>query len=480
MNQNVFLMKNIFYILFLFCFNCLSLIGNNSLFPNDTLRISRKKPVEDSLKSFTITKQRLNQLIDSALELNVICTKDIRIFNKFGEMLTSQNRDSIIISKDSLKELCFYTKNIKIETVPVVDTVKNKLSFNGYIDSYFFKNLNNPLSGSNTGKSGYARAFDQKENQFQIGLVQAKMNYKSKSTESLIDLTFGPNADLGNYGNAIGGLGNGKSTSAIAIKQAYFTYFHSSRLSFTAGQFGTHVGYEVIDAPLNFNYSLSNLFNNGPFYHIGIKANYKLSSKYSLMVGVVNDWDNLYDNNKFKTAICQLNYIPNAKLAVYLNYIGGNETTNASFNSNDSTHSFKQAVDLVINYHVTSKLYLGFNGVLGDLSMKNFGESYWGGAALYANYQFFKSMALGCRLDFFDNTQGVMYIGNTDVKSVTVTGNILLKDNIFFKPEFRYDGYKKKYYVGPNDLNIQQFEDSKGYFTNTSQITIGAAFIYAF
>src|ERR1700752_1815748 len=287
------------------------------------------------------------------------------MFNHFGEILTIEKKESIIIPKDSLKDLCFYTKSAKNETIPILDTVKSTLSFNGYIDSYFFKNLNNPLSGSNTGSSGYARAFDQKENQFQIGLAQTKINYKNKNTESLIDLTFGPNADLGNYGNTIGALGRGNSTSAIAIKQAYFTYCYSQKLSFTAGQFGTHIGYEVIDAPLNFNYSLSNLFNNGPFYHIGIKANYKINSKYSMMLGVVNNWDNLYDNNKFKTGIFQLNYIPNSKLALYLNYIGGDESTNASFNANDTTKSFKQLVDLVVNYRITSKLYLGINTVYG-------------------------------------------------------------------------------------------------------------------
>ena len=60
--------------------------------------------------------------------------------------------------------------------------------------------------------------------------------------------------------------------TSAAIKQAYFTDRLTPRLSFTVGQFGTHVGYEVIVAPLNYNYSLSNLFNNGPFYHVGLKT----------------------------------------------------------------------------------------------------------------------------------------------------------------------------------------------------------------
>jgi len=37
--------------------------------------------------------------------------------------------------------------------------------------------------------------------------------------------------------------------TSAAIKQAYFTYKATEKLSFTVGQFGTHVGYEVNRCP---------------------------------------------------------------------------------------------------------------------------------------------------------------------------------------------------------------------------------------
>ncbi|GAB3639345.1 hypothetical protein GCM10027422_49360 [Hymenobacter arcticus] len=88
-----------------------------------------------------------------------------------------------------------------------------------------------------------------------------------------------------------------------AIKQAYFTYRATPKLSFTVGQFGTHIGYAVIDAPLNYNYSLSNLFNNGPFYHLGLKVGYSFNDRAALMLGVANNWDNLTDDNTQKSLI---------------------------------------------------------------------------------------------------------------------------------------------------------------------------------
>jgi len=373
-------------------------------------------------------------------------------------------------TKIKFKELLFVLagavsmQTLNAQADSIVD--KGSFTFNGYTDVSYFKNLNNPLSGLNTGASKAARAFDQRENQFQLGLVQGKMTYTYKRSTVVADLVFGPHGDLGNYGNVVGPLG---STTALAIKQAYITHGFSDKFSVTAGQFGTHVGYEVIDAPLNFNYSLSNCFNNGPFYHIGVKADYAVSSKVSLMAGIVNNWDNLYDNNQYKTAIAQLKITASDKLAMYFNYVGGNESPQTAFNSKDTTGAFKQLIDLVVNYQVTDKFYLGLNAVEGGLSSKDTTLN-WGGVALYTNYIFSDMFTLGARAEYFDNTAGVQYIGTTNVQSYTLTGKVSLADGrLMFKPEVRYDMFGNT-----------QFEDADGNFTKTSQLTVGAAAVYKF
>lgn len=200
--------------------------------------------------------------------------------------------------------LCYAEKPDSTSAPSAEDSGKGKFTFAGYIDSYYFGNLNSPKSRSNLGVSGNARAFDQRSGQFSLGLVQTKIGYSTAKSDVVVDLTFGPNADLGQYGNVIGPLGRG--STALAIKQAYFNWRATDKLTFTAGQFGTHIGYEVIDAPVNYNYSLSNLFNNGPFYHIGVKGTYAFSDKVSLMLGLVNNVDNLNDNNRAKGVIGQL------------------------------------------------------------------------------------------------------------------------------------------------------------------------------
>ena len=358
---------------------------------------------------------------------------------------------------------------------------KDNFNIEGYVDLNYFHNFNNPFNGSNLGQSGYERAFDQMSGQFQLGLVQTKMTYKHKKSEAVVDLVFGPHADLGNYGNVAGPIGN---STALAIKQAYFDWNATDKFTLTAGQFGTHIGYEVIEAKDNFHYSLNNLFNNGPFYHTGIKVTYAFNDKLSLMAGIVNNWDNLYDNNQFKTVISQLTYEPNDKTSLYLNYIIGNESNTTSFNAGDNTNSLKQALDLVGTFSVTEKFNVGVNAIYGqqgfDLNNDRITQN-WGGAALYLDYAISEKLAIGTRVDYLDNTQGVQYIGNTDVVSGTLTAVFTTADgHLQIKPEVRFDSYKKLDYTGVPTFDVQQFMDRDGNFTKSSQVTAGLAFVYNF
>lgn len=353
------------------------------------------------------------------------------------------------------------------------ETESSKFTFSGYIDSYYFLNFNSPSNRSNLGASGYERAFDQKSSQFSLGLVQTKFGYSTKSSDVVVDLTFGPNADLGQYGNVVGPLGVGKASTALAIKQAYFNWKASDKLTFTAGQFGTHIGYEVIDAPVNYNYSLSNLFNNGPFYHIGAKANYAFTDKAALMLGLVNNVDNLNDNNSSKGLIGQLFVSPAAGWNLYVNGITSDE-------SNDNDGSSYTLLDLTTSYQITPKYLLGLNAAYGSQSGDfqgggNIGKSKeWGGVALYSNYAFTDKFSLGGRYEVFDNTSGARGLrnsdgGGTDVTSVTITATFTAAEgHLLIKPELRTDAYK-----------TAQFIDGDGK-SQKSQTTLGAVFIYKF
>lgn len=352
-----------------------------------------------------------------------------------------------------------------------------RFTFSGYMDTYYFGNFNNPKSQSNVGLGGPARAFDQRAGQFGIGLVQAKAIYTADKVDAVFDLAFGPFADLGNYGNNIGPLGPG--STSLAIKQAYIVFKATPKLSFTVGQFGTHIGYEVIDAPVNYNYSLSNLFNNGPFYHIGLKAQYAISDHASLMVGLVNNVDNLNDNNKKKGLIGQFFFSPAANWNVYLNGIMSNEASSAT-DKVTAGDAMYQLYDLTTTYQITPKFFLGLNAAAGSQRGDYQGgggpatTKSWGGVAVYTNYAFTDKFGLGARIEKFDNKNGVRAItdatgAGASVTSITITGNINAADgHVLLKPEFRVDTY-----------SADKFEKNSGSLS-PSQATLGMAAIFKF
>lgn len=364
-------------------------------------------------------------------------------------------------------------------------STQGTLGISGYIDTYYLYNLNDPTSGLNQ-----ARVFDTKHNNFSLGLVQTAVTYTKGKMKVVADLTFGPNAELGNFGNI--------GSSAINIKQAYGTYNFTDKLAFTIGQFGTHIGYELIDAPLNYNYSLSYLFGNGPFYHTGAKLDYSVSDKFGLMLGLVNGWDELSDFNDRKSVTGQVHLVPVEGFQVYANIISGDESNGLSaFGSKKG--SITNLFDLTTSFQVNDAFKVGVNAAYG-----HFGTAYnrpvtdediagaaspeeatmmeldragakdkdgnWKGAALYLNYALSPTFGLGLRAERFLDPNGLRYFGPIEATGITLTGDIKLADgNFLIKPEVRYDNTSNAYFLSGSDSKLKK-----------NQTTIGAAFIYTF
>ncbi len=343
---------------------------------------------------------------------------------------------------------------------------KHSLSLAGYVDAYYQYNLNNPVSRSNGG-----RIFDLNHDNISLGLAQTKFNYTNDKSEVVLDLTYGPNAELGNFGN---------SGTALAIKQAYLAYNISDAVTFSIGQYGTHIGYELIDAPDNFNYSLSYLFGNGPFYHTGAKVDIAASDKVGFMFGVVNGWDALADYNDKKSITLQASIAPSDNFGIYLNWIGGDEYGGGSA-FGDAEGSFTSLFDLTTSYTIEidtasgKSLLLGLNAALGSFSAGDAGlapyneDASWAGAALYLNYHMSDASALGLRAEYFDDPDGVRYFGPLSVFALTLTGDFKVANGaLSFKPELRLDNSSDPFFEGDDGT------------LGTSQTTIGVGFVYNF
>ena len=146
---------------------------------------------------------------------------------------------------------------------------KGTFTLSGSVDTYYSTNL----STSEVGTVGTLS--DVPANGFGLGMANTVFSYEKGKTGVVADLAFGPRA---NAANAYDG----------AINQLYAYYNASDKVTFTLGQFNTFYGYEVISPSGNFNYSVSYLFNAGPFSHTGLKLDYAASEDLSFMLAVTN------------------------------------------------------------------------------------------------------------------------------------------------------------------------------------------------
>jgi len=330
-------------------------------------------------------------------------------------------------------------------SVEETEEEESSLSISGFVDVYYQYNFNDNAAGTTS--------FTGAHNSFELGMANVIFAKDFDKVGFVADLAFGPRANDAN-GTSIFGL------TTNVIKQLFVTYSPVDKLTLTAGNFSTHVGYELIDAPGNFNYSTSYMFSNGPFFHTGIKADYAITDKFGAMIGLYNDTDSKTDVDAApgKHVGAQLSYSDD-KVGVYLNYLGGKEDTSLTANQIDLTATFQATDALLIGVNATTKMYAE-----DDVSE----DESWFGAALYLNYAISDNFALGLRGEYFDDAYGLQYgVADMNLMEYTLSAN-LTKGNLTFVPELRIDVASEDFFV-----------DADGNLTGTSPTFILGAY-YAF
>lgn len=305
---------------------------------------------------------------------------------------------------------------------------KPKLDVSGAVDLYYRYDF-----AKQAGNNEYT-SFANDHNSFSLGMANVILSQNFGKVGFVADIAAGPRADEA----------NGGSGSEILIKQLHVTYSPSESVTLTAGNFSTFVGYELIDANGNFNYTTSYLFSNGPFYHTGIKADFDLGSGLSAMVGVFNQTDGK-DNGGIAPKFfgLQLGYAPeDSGLALYLNGLYGQ-----TYEEKDILNATTMQVDLTGTYEPTDNLLIGLNASYKDIALSVLDTDIDGnaggfmGVAGYLNYSISDAVALGLRGEFFegyDLDEETTEEISDNVTAITFSANIT-EGNLTIIPELRYD-----------------------------------------
>jgi len=315
---------------------------------------------------------------------------------------------------------------IATHSIAQVDTAKeasaapsHSTTFTYYVDGYY--------KGDFAGKTENNKtSFTNSSNTFQIGMASVKLDQVLGNFAATLDLGVGKRAEEFSYND------NGVATS---FKQAFISYAPNSTVKFTAGKWATHVGYELLDAYSNRNYSMSYGFSYGPFFHTGVRADIALGGKSAVMIGVAQPTDFVSSSSPNKMVIAQFSTgTKDDKLKAFLNYQGGKS---------------KSQVDLVLNGVVSSKIGINYDGTVCNIS----GAS-WTSNAFYVNYDPTAKFGFTWRTEFFDDTKNAAGVG-TSIFQNTFSANIHF-DKITLIPELRFDNAKDKIFIN-NNSNLNPF-----------------------
>ncbi|MHC0441237.1 outer membrane beta-barrel protein [Flavobacterium sp. 3-210] len=310
-------------------------------------------------------------------------------------------------------------------------------TWGGSADAYYKYDFSKQMNG--------LTSFTNSQDSFELGMASIEAGHTFGKASVFVDLGFGKRAGEFSYNETTDKDINAK----FLIKQLFFTYNVTDKFKFVAGSFGTHIGYEVLDAVDNKNYSMSYAFSYGPFFNTGVKAQYT-SGKFTAMFGITNptDFKSAMDaGSTQKTYIGQVGYIGETGSA-YLNFTSGS--------SNPASDENKTQFDLVASKTISDSFGLGFNATYaktkndfdGDLD----GE--WFSLVGYANYTFSPSLLLAYRMEYFDAKDAAPSLGTLTGSSVfanTVSLNYKV-GKLTIIPELRYDAASEDIFLDSDAL----------------------------
>ena len=299
------------------------------------------------------------------------------------------------------------------DTIPPV-------SITGFVDTYFSYNFAKPVSGADA-----LRNFDVTDNQFVVSQAEVSISRAAAPIGFHIDADYGPATDL---------IQTGTTGSFIALQQAYATAVLpvGSGLTLDAGKFVTGMGYEVIKAKDNFNYSRSLSFAwSIPYFHLGLRASYPVSSSLTTTLMIVNGWNGVEVNRMKTFHLCVL-YTASPSITFGANWIGGQEAP-------DSVNkTFRNVVEGLMTISATDKLTFGLDVTYGTEPIMGV-TNLWKGLVGYAKYQVSEKCAIALRAEGYWDPEGFTTGTGQNLSEVTATYEYKPLPSLIVRTEFRHD-----------------------------------------
>jgi hypothetical protein len=333
-------------------------------------------------------------------------------------------------------------------------------TLNFALDEYYAFNFNHPV-----GRVNALRAYDVLSNN--ISLNQADVVFE-RAPGTGAGRPFGVRLDL-QFGQATDTLqGNPLNEPRPEIYrnifQAYGTYVAplGKGLTLDVGKWGSSIGIEGNYTKDQINYSRAFWFDFLPFYHMGVRASYKLNDQMTFNYWLVNGTNQAEATNGFKDELFGFTATPRKTVTWNVNYYLGQEhpdrtpvmtsgpipvqpgLTFAAIRPapDGRLHIF----DTYVSWQATPKVTLALEGdyvIQREWRTSSPGHSsapsHTIGGAAYARYQFTPRIAMGGRAEYLSD-RGGLFSGITQaLKETTATFDYKFAEGFLMRYEWRRD-----------------------------------------
>ena len=327
-------------------------------------------------------------------------------------------------------------------------------TFNFLFDGYYGVNSNNPI-----GRVNLLRAYDVSSNavslnQADIVIENAPDPDNGKRFGARLDLQFGQ-ATATLQGNSVN---EPRPDIYRNIFQAYGTYVINKRLTVDLGKFASSLGIENNYSQDQLNYSRSFWFNFLPFYHMGLRAAYKVSDALTVNYWVVNGTNQIEPFNGYKDEFFGLTIQPKKSVSWNVNYYLGQEHPDVVFlpNSTNTNLPTEQGlpfepiqpapngklhiIDSYVTWQASPKLTFALEGDYVIERLWTYSPpSHTDGGAAYTRYQISPKVAIGGRVEYLSDRGGLFSGATQALKETTLTLEQKIAEGFLVREEWRRD-----------------------------------------
>ncbi len=335
-------------------------------------------------------------------------------------------------------------------------------TINFAIDGYYGFNFNSPI-----GRTNLLRAYDVSSNSFSLNQADVVIENAADASQgrhfgARLDLQFGQ-ATQTLQGNAIN---EPRPEIYRNIFQAYGTIAPTKNLTVDFGKWSSSLGLEGNYTKDQINYSRSYLFDFLPFYHMGVRAAYKVNDALTVNYWLTNGTQQTEAFNNFKDELFGFVATPRKNISWTVNYYLGQEHPDVVYfpYSNPpglptlqgisfqpiipSPKGKTHIMDSYATWQPTHRLTLAFEGdYVIERDETNSAPIHTSGGAFYARYQPTKKFAVAGRSEYLSD-RGGLYTGTTQaLKETTLTTEYKVAEGLVMRLEWRRDFSNQRYFL---------------------------------